>query len=1349
MASTGKTSGFSAFFKAFRKIITVSFAIATVIVVLLLILIQFPSVQRTAVNTLFRHFGSDFGFRIRLDSLHINWFRGTIRADDVRMMPVPMDTPARITIESVSLDIRVRDFFRGRTTIDSLSVVNPVFTLEQMPDGTIKWPWVTQSQPDDAPAKSDKKPSDPAAPAFPDTLRIDSAGITNGHFQMLTRGSESPPTAIEGLSLNVSTKPGLTNLLGELTVNSAYWRHPSTGETLALTQPLTLNLHSDTQPIFLVLNSEISGFPLTLDGHISPLTEVMTYAVSLKGKGPVVNILNTFGVAGISTEELDISIDAASDGMLIPDIALSLTSPGLTIGPTRFDTATLVSTLSQKTLHADLVAETGPGRMSISLESTVVPSVSDWSADITFRHFPLDMIEPWIPDMIDLKGLVDGAVSASGPSTDWTETDAAGTLTIARTPGRVRPHNAAGSAETPHYVLRPEGTLDLRFRHQQLNLTRLNLVDDSLRVNMSGFWNIPDQTWSASAAIHSDDLTPWAAMAGFNAGGKANITADFAQPENGADIAGEGRIELLNAFYDTYAIPVASLDVSIAESRFSADIEQLVFDDLTLTGNASGDLTMPEHTAQKIALKIESLKWRDMPEQTLTARWERSERGQKATLHTRDDTVRAELTSSPAGGWKGFCDLDTFNLGLAGTFLPEPLNDLTGTLTSRIELDTTLPGDNLEIAVYLNQLTATVMDRTIQTAAPGRIVYRPESVSVSELALTTDDGSRVSADGIWALKASVETSLQTDILIPELQSWPIPGAPDDLSGAVSADLILRTHETHIVPEGIISATGVTVSGMHIADTHIRLTPPDIPGGFSLDLSVNGFQPGTGDETPELSTTGTIDIGPGYESFDTLSVSVTLDMLEAVFSETTYRNDGQVLVHLGDQRVVVERFVVTGPETQLTLDGSLALTDDNDDPGYVTAGIRTSMVPLAGFMPDSGIFGGNLTADFNIAGPASSPVITGEAELLNMSWDNPDFPGPVERLKGVIQLTEDEIRFQNISFRFGGGRIEIPGTITRDGTTLNAFNLSARIRDIDMDVNPDLYIRGGGDVHLRGDWPDIGLIGAVRITEALYTPEFDLIDLLADLTRPRVVIAEDTQEADDIGGLPLDLTVLAQDNIRIENSHMNLSLDARLQITGTTAVPGVLGAVTLRRGVIDLLLHEFEITSGTVNFTTPFDIDPSLDIKAETITQGEVIRFHITGRASRPNLLLSSDTGKSHAEIMTLLLGQDLGTGESDLGAMAMDYAKQAAARAAAQAIGARTDLIVVPFPVQNENENLLVGIGRRFGDRWKFMYYFGEKSEEGDVIEMEYELNQKTDLRLRQNQDGSVSGGFRYRQTFN
>ncbi|HPQ42289.1 MAG TPA: translocation/assembly module TamB domain-containing protein, partial [bacterium] len=258
-----------------------------------------------------------------------------------------------------------------------------------------------------------------------------------------------------------------------------------------------------------------------------------------------------------------------------------------------------------------------------------------------------------------------------------------------------------------------------------------------------------------------------------------------------------------------------------------------------------------------------------------------------------------------------------------------------------------------------------------------------------------------------------------------------------------------------------------------------------------------------------------------------------------------------------------------------------------------------------------------------------------------------------------------------------------------------------------------------------------------------------------LPEQRLVIEETGDTADDdddIGGdtgLPLDFSIVAHDGIRVQNPHMNLSLAARLQVTGTTRLPGVLGTVTFNRGTIDLLLHEFEITGGTVNFTRPYELNPGIDITATTEVKDERITLRITGTADAPNLLLSSETGKSHAEIMNMLLGRDALGDDRDLADLAADYARQAAAIAAAEAISTRTDLIVIPFPESLEGEDLLFGVGRKFGDRWTVMYYVGEKSDEGDAVEVEFEVSPKSDIRLRQNQDGTFSGGFRYRETFN
>ena len=537
--------------------------------------------------------------------------------------------------------------------------------------------------------------------------------------------------------------------------------------------------------------------------------------------------------------------------------------------------------------------------------------------------------------------------------------------------------------------------------------------------------------------------------------------------------------------------------------------------------------------------------------------------------------------------------------------------------------------------------------------------------------------------------------------------------------------------------------------MELTELTAGIKSSDSVGGLTLDLDLNGFRAGTDDLVPQISSSGTLFVAPGYEDIEHLNVKADLDELVVALKNLEYANDEKISVEFSDDTIQVNMFRLKGPETIFEVNGSISLSEEAADPGNINVVFQTSLQSLTNLGPDMGVFAGRLDADFNLAGPLSAPHITGKMNLNDIAWDNPDLPGPIQYVNGAILLTDEHISFQNVSGFFGGGKIDLAGFINRDGFELGKTDITLRARELDLDIMPELHMRAMADTSLKGTWPDVTIGGQIRITEMLYTPELDLMDLLANLAKPQVIISEDTEEADTLGGFPLDLTVLAQDNIRIENSHLNLVMTARFQITGTTAVPGVWGSVSLESGLIDLLLHEFEITSGTLNFTQPFEINPSIDITAETRVQNDIVRFKITGFADRPNLLLSSESGKSHAEIMALLLGQDLSSGDGDLTTMALDYAKQAAARAAAQAIGARTDLIIVPFPNKLENENLLVGVGRHLGEKWSVMYYFAEKSEEGDVIEVEYLMNPKTNLNVRQNQDGSLSGGVRYRETFN
>ncbi len=79
-------------------------------------------------------------------------------------------------------------------------------------------------------------------------------------------------------------------------------------------------------------------------------------------------------------------------------------------------------------------------------------------------------------------------------------------------------------------------------------------------------------------------------------------------------------------------------------------------------------------------------------------------------------------------------------------------------------------------------------------------------------------------------------------------------------------------------------------------------------------------------------------------------------------------------------------------------------------------------------------------------------------------------------------------------------------------------------------------------------------------------------------------------------------------------------------------------------------------------------------------------------------------------------------------------------------LGARTDLEIVPLPTTPEGEEFLFSVGKDLGGGITATYYKGVSGETTDAFEMKWRISSRTRGRLRQNQDGSLSGGFRIRR---
>ncbi|HPQ42075.1 MAG TPA: hypothetical protein PLV45_17025, partial [bacterium] len=550
----------------------------------------------------------------------------------------------------------------------------------------------------------------------------------------------------------------------------------------------------------------------------------------------------------------------------------------------------------------------------------------------------------------------------------------------------------------------------------------------------------------------------------------------------------------------------AEIAATASGGRFQADIRNLIRGDLSLTGRISGDLPISGTPGQTVTAEVNTLRWQETAFQPLNLQWKQSPAGQtvSGTTSGRDLILNLKRSSAPGSPWTGDVILDAFNLGLAGAFLPEPWDTMSGHLTARVELNpaidagATRTGDDITIVAAVDELLLGILDRTLRTAGPGRIAYTGTSVSVSQLILTGDDGSRLAANGHWTI-SSAETTPQhafsIDLSVPDLSQWTIPEiSMSPLKGSLSTSLILAGAWPDIRPAGTVSITGLAVENQRIGNLDLSLSDPPAGGGIAADFEVDDYQPGGG---LRIRAGGAATIRNPAGGIQMMDGILHLNRLSARLDSLVYVADAPFDIGLTDGILTITPFRITGPELVLSGDGTLVLADGAEGSLLnVTADIE--LAPYESLSPDLGDLNGTVRAVLAVKGTAAAPLITGNIAVNRVNWDSPLMPGPVENFSGAIQVTPDAATFSATTLEFAGGRVEITGGLIRGGLGIRSADIRLTARELDLDYASDLQMQGSAELWLRGDWPDITAGGKVLLREVLYTPEVDLIGVLTQL-----------------------------------------------------------------------------------------------------------------------------------------------------------------------------------------------------------------------------------------------------------
>ncbi|PLX39500.1 MAG: hypothetical protein C0606_03055 [Hyphomicrobiales bacterium] len=346
-------------------------------------------------------------------------------------------------------------------------------------------------------------------------------------------------------------------------------------------------------------------------------------------------------------------------------------------------------------------------------------------------------------------------------------------------------------------------------------------------------------------------------------------------------------------------------------------------------------------------------------------------------------------------------------------------------------------------------------------------------------------------------------------------------------------------------------------------------------------------------------------------------------------------------------VTLERASASGNGLELAASGTIPLTG-----GSLSVPVRGT-VPLSlakrWLDPRGAWLSGTLTLDVTVTGPLQRPDLNGSIRGQGVAFSDPATGIDLRNMDIRIGVAGRRLRLETVRARLGKGTATLSGSLEID----DALTLPADLR---LDLQNAHYTDGDlaaatasgtltlGGALLRG--PVIGGRIILERTEIMVPKSLPggaaMIDVRhadtpADVRRTlaNAGLLGDKARGQRGIGASIDLVIEAPARLFIRGRGLDAEMRGSIRLRGsdTDLVPE--GGFTMVRGRIDMLGKRVEFTSGEV--TLAGDFDPYLQFVATTRRDGLTVTISVTGPASDPDIVFSSEPELPQDEVLAQLL----------------------------------------------------------------------------------------------------------------
>jgi outer membrane protein assembly complex protein YaeT len=616
---------------------------------------------------------------------------------------------------------------------------------------------------------------------------------------------------------------------------------------------------------------------------------------------------------------------------------------------------------------------------------------------------------------------------------------------------------------------------------------------------------------------------------------------------------------------------------------------------------------------------------------------------------------------------------------------------LEGHVTGTASLSASASGTFQNLAqsrvfVNLQEIDATSGGVPLRLASPARLQWNGEALTVDALDLVVGDGrllatGTLGAGGVARWQSSFKGQIgdllkigrpfgvpaELDATGPVTIDWRSDGGLDKSTATMKlADGTLTWGAFPTVRDLAVDARfdGTTLS---VAQFTGRWQGGGIEGTASIPRGVlearTGPTPGAAAGKPGFARLRVVGMSEqalapwlsastltriGGRVSATLDAEITRPSLDGINATVTF-DEGNFLVagvqvHQTDASILTFRNGVLTADhvafdaegSELTVTGSARLVPTDKAALDFKLGGTADLRILSAFAPAIATAG---TAKLNvgIGGTPADPVFSGRVDVVDAEVLVREPRIVISELNGTFALDGQRLLFDSFSGSANGGTILLDGGFLLKGATVAGGQLVIGINRAALEYPRGLQSEADAVLTLRPIGDDWTLTGDVRVERSLFAETIN-IAALAAARRSRAVPA--VGERSWVDQLRLNLSVVTQEDLRVDNNYARLEAGAAITVRGTVDDPGLSGRVTLREGgEVYLAGNTFHLSRGSISFTNPNRLEPEFDIELRALVSGTDITLTLTGPMDRLQTeVRSSDPTVDSREAMAMLFG---------------------------------------------------------------------------------------------------------------